>query len=335
MDVPSCEKCKAPIEGTHADLKRRSKRCIKHAWDSKVAHVLTAEVDCNSESWRLALEAKWEDWVEEGSHILVISGVHGKRNHHGRTEISRASKPMKKEDMNEMCKLAKKYNTKEKNIKIVNFDINSYVDEIHNEDDEQFLEHLRFELDQMDLQPTIIVHAFCESSYSIIMDLFTSGGLHAEQALRRDLTLITGKGNLTLDNEQMSLVRKVVTLAPRLVFLWGSPGTGKTILGEQAALVLAGKYARKGKRWRLFVVLPEKADKLLKESREKHKTQPNITVISLEKLCREVGLTLDSKPVTVEQVNTLQRKLEQQETHTIIFLDEICYGVIIWNARDS
>ena len=290
-------------------------------------------------SWTNFFLSKWQELAKPDARILVVSGSHG-------GEDGSLTPNYKEDNFYNQDLMVKNWleNTDpfksdilNKRVSIEVFHLGDYLQDIAAKRDEELTMKLR------EFEPSMIVLAYCYSGRSILNDVMLANGVTSEKDVRTDLYDITGGRAITTDQAQTDLLRRVVRQAPRLVFLWGSPGTGKTIMGEQAALILAGRYARRGeRRWRLYVVMPSCAEELLCKMEDNHVKEPiddssNVTVTALEELAKDIGLTINRDTITARDVNMILKKLGEQNpgTHNILFLDEVSAGGGDWRLLEE
>ena len=76
--------------------------------------------------------------------------------------------------------------------------------------------------------------AWCYSIKSDVSLALRQNGILAKMVIEHDLREICKNPNAKLDEKQSQIIEKMVTEKPQNVILWGSSGTGKTILLTQA-----------------------------------------------------------------------------------------------------
>ena len=95
-------------------------------------------------------------------------------------------------------------------------------------------------------------------------------GLSAEMRLKWEHCLIFNGRGVWFDLDQKKVIGEVVEQSPGIVFLWGSAGTGKTLVLREITRVLARKYARKGDQYRILFCARREATNLRQEFEETH-----------------------------------------------------------------
>ena len=76
--------------------------------------------------------------------------------------------------------------------------------------------------------------AWCYSIKSDVSLALRQNGILAKMVIEHDLRQICKNPNTKLDKKQSEIIENVVNEKPQNVILWGSSGTGKTILLTQA-----------------------------------------------------------------------------------------------------
>ena len=78
--------------------------------------------------------------------------------------------------------------------------------------------------------PTVISLAWCYTKVSQLYDTLILAGIYAFLLLDQDSRAITKGKVLQCDEGQKQFIEKLVKEKPQNLFLWGGPGTGKTLL---------------------------------------------------------------------------------------------------------
>ena len=100
---------------------------------------------------------------------------------------------------------------------------------------------------------TIIFLAFCYTQESELNDILRSAGIYTALILQEDSATLTEGRYVTLDSVQRSVVEQVSKKASRNLILYGSSGTGKTLLLCQVLEMRIGQYRREKKKITVIV----------------------------------------------------------------------------------
>ena len=90
-----------------------------------------------------------------------------------------------------------------------------------------------------------MILGICWSRLSELNDLFRAFGIYPELVLNQDLVTITKGRNCSMDQNQKGLIYKVAENQPKNVFIWGPPGSGKTLLAAEVVKMKLSFYFRK------------------------------------------------------------------------------------------
>ena len=99
--------------------------------------------------------------------------------------------------------------------------------------------------------PVVIILAICWSHLSEMSDILSSAGLYSVIRMIEERAEITTEKSFRLDDTQISVLKTIVddhfnnnpwTLDAQNILLWGSHGTGKTILLTEILLMRLGFY---------------------------------------------------------------------------------------------
>ena len=113
--------------------------------------------------------------------------------------------------------------------------------------------------------------------------------------------------------------------------MWGSAGTGKTLILMEALKIKMSKLLSLGRRVRILATTYGDNDtELRKKYVEKYLVNmKDVEVMSLKKLCRDLNVKYDYKTPR-ETVNRVIRSLSDSSDHvTIILMDEV------WSCSDE
>ena len=106
--------------------------------------------------------------------------------------------------------------------------------------------------------------------------------------------------------------------------MWGSAGTGKTLILMEALKIKMSKLLSLGRRVRILATTYDSHTELRKKFVEKYLVNmKDVEVMSLEKLCRDINVEYD-RYTPSETVNRVIRSLSDSSDHvTIILMDEV------------
>ena len=146
--------------------------------------------------------------------------------------------------------------------------------------------------------PTFIILAICYSSVSVINDIFCSAGIYAALVMKEDRGVITERRCVIMDEDQEKIIQFVAQKNPKNIFLWGSSGTGKTLLLSQALTMKMSKYKRDGINNIKVIVSNWRAVgdqfQLMQDFKKKYLSHlvalEQVTFISGDQLCEELNI---------------------------------------------
>ena len=95
--------------------------------------------------------------------------------------------------------------------------------------------------------------AWCYSMKSDVSLALRQNGILARMVIEHDLREICNNPNVKLDDRQAEIIEKVANERPQNVILWGSSGTGKTILLAQALGIKASNFKRQNIKMKIIV----------------------------------------------------------------------------------
>ena len=107
------------------------------------------------------------------------------------------------------------------------------------------------------------------------------------------------------------------------VFLYGSSGTGKTIVSAEIVKIKLSQLQSEGKSFRVLVnqFTDNESDLLLQNLREKYFKNIDCHVLLFEELCHEMNIEYDWKQPK-DMINRVIEKLSQMKENIILFMDE-------------
>ena len=112
-------------------------------------------------------------------------------------------------------------------------------------------EKLIYDIQKFD--PKVLALAWCYSMKSDVSTALRKKGILARMVIEHDLREICKNPNAKLDDRQAEIIEKVANENPRNIILWGSSGTGKTILLTQALGIKASHFKRQNIEMRIIV----------------------------------------------------------------------------------
>merc|ERR1719367_1227054 len=204
--------------------------------------------------------------MKENTRLLVLTGVHGQQS----GEIGGKDNGFVRDSRGQIDLLKGKYKAD-----IVAGKITMEVEDVglHNAsdtstkelDEEKFVEAVK------KFRPTVLVLAFCWSRKSELNDLLRAAGIYSTLILREELAQITESRHVHLDEVQENLIRRIAEEKPKSLFLWGSSGTGKSLMLVEALKMKISQLKKDGKQdIRVIVAAQNGKDPLMKELAKKY-----------------------------------------------------------------
>ena len=192
------------------------------------------------------------------------------------------------------------------------------------------LDEKKFVVAVKNFNPTVLVLAFCWSHKSELNDLLRAAGIYSTLILREELAQITESRHVRLDEGQENLIKRITEENPKNLFLWGTSGSGKTLMLAEALKMKLSHLRREGKQEiRVIVTTMQGRDPLMKDLQEKY--LPDIarnSFIEIRELARE--LSDDIRYEFGRPQNTLKNLLiflyaqpSHSSSHTILLVDEV------------
>ena len=81
-----------------------------------------------------------------------------------------------------------------------------------------------------EFEPTVLLLAYCWSERSELQDILRSAGTYTAMILREELAEVTQSRHVWLDPGQKEVIEEMASKRWRNVFMWGTNGTGKTLM---------------------------------------------------------------------------------------------------------
>ena len=146
-------------------------------------------------------------------------------------------------------------------------------------------------------KPIVVIFASCYSYHSEIKDFLCSQGVLASLTLNRDKGDITQGRIFSLDLQQREILKKVRKSLdegkPQHVLLWGSGGTGKTLLLVEILQMYLAYFKMKNINTKVLVIvyysLVDKDSKLIEDLQKKYLSSlgsdVDIQVMTMDQAC--------------------------------------------------
>ena len=288
--------------------------------------IISSNERINMLQWGEHLEENWDRLMKENTRLLVLAGVHGKEDGKlGGNEI-RGKDNFVEDSKMQVGRLTKKFmeDIKKKNINFEVRDIGSHRKR-YELDEDKFVSAVR------EFHPTMILLAFCWSHKSELNDLLRAAGIYSTLILREDLAQISESRHVHLDKDQRNLVKKVAEEEPKNVFLWGTSGSGKTLLAAECLKMKVSQLWRQGKQNITVLVssMHSPCSGLLKDLEKKY--LPDIksdkkSFMGLDDLAETLGVSfnLHNPQRTLENIlSGISAKNKLSSSHTILLVDEV------------
>merc|ERR1719367_2667016 len=204
--------------------------------------------------------------MKENTRLLVLTGVHGQQS----GELGGKDNGFVRDSRGQIELLKGKYETEIKAGKIT-----MEVEDVglHNASDTSTkkLDEKKFVEAVKKFKPTVLVLAFCWSRESEMNDLLREAGIYSTLILREELAQITESRHVHLDEDQRNLIQRIAEEKPKNVFLWGTSGSGKTLMLAEALKMKISQLRREGKQdVRVIVATMNGGDPLMKDLQEKY-----------------------------------------------------------------
>merc|ERR1719367_1456455 len=258
--------------------------------------------------------------MKENTRLLVLTGVHGQQS----GEIGGKDNGFVRDSRGQIRKLEGKF---EAQIKAGKITMELEDVGLHNAsdtstkklDEEKFVEAVK------KFKPTVLVLAFCWSHKSELNDLLRAAGIYSTIVLREELAQITESRQVHLDEDQRNLIQRIAEEKPKNVFLWGTSGSGKTLMLAEALKMKISQLRREGKQdVRVIVAAMFARDALMKDLQEKY--LPDIakeSFMGLSELARKLNVKIDFDHPQSTMSNIIAAQDSQSSSHTIILVDEV------------
>ena len=244
--------------------------------------ILTSNIEIDSLQWQKHLRKEWSKLMRPNTKVLVLAGIHGCND----GEVGSVDEGLWKEYQHQVEFLKKKYkeDIKKKNIEFALENVGTYMDH-KNIDDKSLIEAIKRH------KPTLISLAFCYTNVSVLNDILRAAGIYTMLILAQDRAVITEDRCMELDGAQRNIIASVAEKQSKNVFLWGSSGTGKTIILTEVLKMKISYYKMNGFKLNIFVTtyIAAPQSQLLQELKGKYLSNlPNaikVKFLSFNELC--------------------------------------------------
>ena len=288
--------------------------------------IISSNEEINMLQWSEHLAENWDRLMKENTRLLVLAGVHGKEDGElGKNEIKgRENFVEDSKKQIERLKRDFKDDIEKRKMEFSVRDVGSHRKRSELDSD-AFIAALK------EFQPTMILLAFCWSHKSELNDLLRAAGIYSTLILREDLAQISESRHVHLDKDQRNLVKKVAEEEPKNVFLWGTSGSGKTLLAAECLKMKVSQLWRQGKQNITVLVssMHSPCSGLLKDLEKKY--LPDIksdkkSFIGLDDFAKTIGVSvnLHNPQRTLENIlSGISAKNKLSSSHTILLVDEV------------
>ena len=202
--------------------------------------IITTNEEITARQTRSYLLNNWDKLTSNRTsiRILILAGIHGYED----GKLGPLDQGLQKDNESQIKVLKRKLkeDMEKRNIEIEAIDVGQHHDD-------NLLDETKLLATIKDFQPTLMILGICWSRLSELNDLFRANGIYPELALNQDLVTITKGKNCTLDQRQKDFITQVAETQPRNVFLWGPPGSGKTLLAAEVVKMKISHYYRQMK----------------------------------------------------------------------------------------
>ena len=236
---------------------------LKGVFTSENFVIITSNIEIDSLQWQKYFQNNWSQLIRPNTKVLVLAGIHGGKD----GELGSVDEGLFGEYEHQIQFLKRKYkeDLDKKEAEFVLENVGSYKDEMEF-DEVTFIKTVKKH------SPTVITLAFCYTNVSRINDILRLSGIYTFMILSRDRADITEDRCIALDSSQKQIIKKVVEVQPKNIFLWGSSGTGKTIILAEVLKMKISHYNKKGIKLNIFVTsyMAASGSKLIEDFKQKY-----------------------------------------------------------------
>ena len=225
--------------------------------------IITSNIEIDSLQWQRHIRNNWNQLIRPNTKVLVLAGVHGSKD----GKVGSVDIGLFREYEHQIQFLKKKYkeDLEEKKAAFVLENMGTYMDETEF-NEETFIKAVKKH------NPTVITIAFCYTNVSVINDMLRLSGIYSFMILSRDRAEITEDKCVALDSTQKQIIKMVAKVQPKNIFLWGSSGTGKTIVLTEVLKMKISHFKRIHIKLNIFVTsyMAASGSQLMEDFKQKY-----------------------------------------------------------------
>ena len=245
--------------------------------------IITSNIEIDSLQWQRHFRNNWNKIIRPNSKVLVLAGIHGCKD----GNLGFVDNGLLKEYQRQVQFLKAKYKEdfERFNVEFIVENVGNYMDQTEL-DENKFIEAVKKS------NPTVITLAFCYTSVSILHEILRASGIYTFLILSKDRADITDDKCVTLDATQISIIKRFIKNPFKNLFLWGSSGTGKTIILTEILKMKISHYKQKKIELNVFVTsyMAVSGSQLIKDFRERYlaylPSECQIRIMSFNLLCQ-------------------------------------------------
>ena len=300
--------------------------------------VISSTIPITMRKWRLHLEKNWDTLMKENTRLLVLAGVHG-------DEDGQLGPNEDKEKEAFVCNSEGQIGVlhKNKSDDIAQKNIVMKVEDVGVHRDRSVLDREKFVSAVKDFNPTMILLAFCFSKVSELNDILRAAGIYTGMTVREEMAQITESRSVYLSDNQKGLIDLVASKKAKNVFLWGSSGTGKTVMLAEAVKIRASQCKQEGKDVRVIISTSSSLSEgapLWRDLQQMYlKDIPGIMSIrfvkNLAKLSKELNADPSIGHPQAQIQNILAALSQDSSVHTILVADEVWPDTTHYKGRKT
>ena len=247
--------------------------------------IITSNVEIDSLQWQKYFQDNWNQIIRTNTKVLVLAGIHGGKD--GR--VGSVDVGLFEEYERQIKFLMKKYkeDLEMKRAEFVLENMGSHMDENKHEiNKETFIKAVKKH------SPTVITLAFCYTNVSVLNDVLRLSGIYTFIIMSKNRANITEDKCVKLDPVQKQIIKKVSKIQPKNIFLWGSSGSGKTILLTEILKMKMSYYNKKSVKLNVFVTsyMATSESQLMFDFRDKYlpflPSESQVEFIPFNSLCQ-------------------------------------------------
>ena len=197
--------------------------------------ILTSNDEIDTNQFVFYVKDNWNKLIHKNTRFLILTGIHGKND--GKLGSKDNGMVLDYEFAINGLKKDFKDDIEDKNVQIILEDVGSHVDSMK-------LDEVKFVAAVKKHNPTLISLSFCHTDKSELNDILRAAGIYAVLFITQDKSEITEGKYVFLDEIQRQVIDKVANEKPQNILLWGSHGTGKTLLLAQALAMKISYYKK-------------------------------------------------------------------------------------------